>query len=975
MLNRLLHIAFLLALTATAWAQNPYLTGKLQGGSGVPGTQSRSPLNSLERAANNLAGVTILTDTFGNQRLAMYVRIEDTCIHYTPAATGNTANLSAFVEKCSTDSIWYIDWTGASLFFGTAGATCDEDWLQISDNSCPDAITDSIYHQKYAAIGARLVWPTAELLVNDSASVLVTLLSGNRNVRLGFWDNFNQVYSTIDQSGVSSIWYFNPTGELRFTTAGGGTPQSPGAPFVNQFALNPADSPLPTVQAHLYPNTRVDTFTVRNFLYTDVNGKFRGRPIDSLVQIVVDSISSDTSLAVNWYTTNGVTDDLLRTATVKRSAWWRSIDTIGFLRLQAGLIDGGRINVNQDSVAMYFEGGTRENWVSVRPNYIRLVTTGGLASINLLTDTINFYDRYTWAKETPSFTVGDTSFHFWAGNGINTNPGFITLDEIRGPDFGENIYNTSDLLQNGGTTVGLDSGSLKFNLRTTAAATVYGIEMLGNSATGSNRFVSFRTEVDSMRFQESSGDYLMIVSTDFQNNVTDQYRTVADSIQWIEGSVETKATQRFLLGMTPTGWMKRFDGNDATAGDVIASNGTDWVVSSPGSLGYVLQNGNSFGAAMVIGTNDNNSLSFETNGVTRATATAGASTGGAWTFTNVTANTATVQDVFTVRANSTGTAGANFGVGLLFQGESSTTDNRDMAYIRPIWQTATDATRRSNLTFGTVQSGVFSEGFRLNQTTIQNASGTTLVLGGTSSPVVVGNSTGTVEILSTGTGSVNQIRLSASGDNTNTSGTLGNASYTTTSGTKYDWRISSSFQPTSGTGIFYNLLFNGGINQTGGANGVVGAISFEPTLTAVGTSWSALTMATSNSSAKFLNQTGANTTSTHVGAFGFGSTTVPTDKVEVTGNLALLTAGNKLKIATGSNASVGTSAAMTAGTITISTTAVTANSIILLTGIDGSTPCATCGDLSIGTITAGTSFVINSSLNTDTRTVNWLIIN
>lgn len=96
------------------------------------------------------------------------------------------------------------------------------------------------------------------------------------------------------------------------------------------------------------------------------------------------------------------------------------------------------------------------------------------------------------------------------------------------------------------------------------------------------------------------------------------------------------------------------------------------------------------------------------------------------------------------------------------------------------------------------------------------------------------------------------------------------------------------------------------------------------------------------------------------------------DITATNGNLVLGTAGNKLRITTGSNASIGTSAAMTAGSITISTTAVTASSIIFLTH---ATTAGTLGNLYVGTITAGTSFVINSSSNTDTSTVNWLIIN
>lgn len=90
------------------------------------------------------------------------------------------------------------------------------------------------------------------------------------------------------------------------------------------------------------------------------------------------------------------------------------------------------------------------------------------------------------------------------------------------------------------------------------------------------------------------------------------------------------------------------------------------------------------------------------------------------------------------------------------------------------------------------------------------------------------------------------------------------------------------------------------------------------------------------------------------------------------GNVTLGTAGNKLSITTGTNASMGVSGAMTAGSITISTTAVTASSRIFLTH---STLGGTQGVLSVGTVTAGTSFVINSSSALDTGTVNWWIVN
>lgn len=107
---------------------------------------------------------------------------------------------------------------------------------------------------------------------------------------------------------------------------------------------------------------------------------------------------------------------------------------------------------------------------------------------------------------------------------------------------------------------------------------------------------------------------------------------------------------------------------------------------------------------------------------------------------------------------------------------------------------------------------------------------------------------------------------------------------------------------------------------------------------------------------------------------GGGTTDASNGLLQVSGNIAMEISGNKLNIATGSNASIGISANMVSGTITISTTAVTASSIIFLTGIDAAGVAAD-GVLDIGTIVAGSSFVINSSVLTDTRKVQWWIVN
>lgn len=64
-------------------------------------------------------------------------------------------------------------------------------------------------------------------------------------------------------------------------------------------------------------------------------------------------------------------------------------------------------------------------------------------------------------------------------------------------------------------------------------------------------------------------------------------------------------------------------------------------------------------------------------------------------------------------------------------------------------------------------------------------------------------------------------------------------------------------------------------------------------------------------------------------------------------------------------------ATLTAGTVTVLTTSVDANSIIFLTGQNTS---GTAGELSVSALSAGVSFTITSSSNTDTRSIAWVIM-
>lgn len=89
-----------------------------------------------------------------------------------------------------------------------------------------------------------------------------------------------------------------------------------------------------------------------------------------------------------------------------------------------------------------------------------------------------------------------------------------------------------------------------------------------------------------------------------------------------------------------------------------------------------------------------------------------------------------------------------------------------------------------------------------------------------------------------------------------------------------------------------------------------------------------------------------------------------------TADLRIATAGRGLQIAEGTNAKMGVST-LVAGTVTVANTSVTANSRIFLTC---QTPGGTPGFLRVSARTAGTSFTILSSSNTDTSAVGWFMV-
>lgn len=256
-----------------------------------------------------------------------------------------------------------------------------------------------------------------------------------------------------------------------------------------------------------------------------------------------------------------------------------------------------------------------------------------------------------------------------------------------------------------------------------------------------------------------------------------------------------------------------------------------------------------------------------------------------------TASTNTAKNQLSISNSlTTGIVAAGFGTRFLFRGTANNVVGgnipsviRDIASIEANWRVATDATRSGNIVFSLVKNGgALTQYLKLSE----NASGE-LILGAGSATVTLapanlttttaftlGNSNNACNI-SSSMNSVAAVTLNATSNTTTASGTIGQTTFTTTGGTKYDWRFSSGYTVTSGSGGFYNILVNPTINQTVSA-GATGFMDIAPTLTNISGGYNVFNCAVSNANVKFINQTGSLTTNTFVGKTFFGASTAPT---------------------------------------------------------------------------------------------------
>jgi len=194
----------------------------------------------------------------------------------------------------------------------------------------------------------------------------------------------------------------------------------------------------------------------------------------------------------------------------------------------------------------------------------------------------------------------------------------------------------------------------------------------------------------------------------------------------------------------------------------------------------------------------------------------------------------------------------------------------------------------------------------------------------------------------------------------NSSGTVIGAIHTDDATNIFMGVTAGSANNTSGGGIKNLFLGNsaGNLNSTGTKNIYLGYRAGYQ-MTAV---FGNIVIGTETNASNFSGSNQLNIGNTITGDLSTGN-------IGIAGNLALSNAGKGLQIKEGSNAKMGT-AILSSGSVIVSNTSITTSTRIFLTLQN----CSSCGTLYISSKTAGTSFTITSTNNTDNSTVAWLLI-
>lgn len=343
------------------------------------------------------------------------------------------------------------------------------------------------------------------------------------------------------------------------------------------------------------------------------------------------------------------------------------------------------------------------------------------------------------------------------------------------------------------------------------------------------------------------------------------------------------------------------------------AGGTDYYVlhKLPATFGSgggdILNGGNTTGAAITIGTNDNNALNFETNNVLKQTL----STTGA-VSNDFYAPTANAVNTFSSARAYNGAAVAGFGMkhvnSLQTDVGGLATASEDQTYwtvldATGIGYTSNKLVRLQHLSALSDHTKFTWSGsnpvlsFGSGTSTFGNAgitTGASFMIGNSSNDLVLGGSTGYVTVNSTASGSA--LKMNASG-NTSYIEVGGTTASTITTGVKSNMDFSQGFTASSGSGNFNNIILSGTINQSGTASGEVAGLHVNHNVTSA-INYRGVYIDADGTNVKGIYQTGTTATNNFVGKTFFGATTAPTAMLHLGAGTTTLA---PLKFTSGSN--------------------------------------------------------------------------
>ena len=706
----------------------------------------------------------------------------------------------------------------------------------------------------------------------------------------------SQTYALpVDAPGDGEVLTWNTGGTLSWETAGGGAP--PDADYGDITV----SSGVWNIDAGVVGNTEIGS---------GAGGIYKGNGTIASGAVATVTASSDFAIDFNGGNTGLLVSDVGSATSIF------SKDNTQFVSA-----DNTQVIVGSGTSKMEYIDGVMRLYDSDATQYIAIQTpaTGSLTANYTLTLPV---DDGTSGQYLQTNGSGALSWQTISGggdilNGGNTTGATVVIgtNDAQSLEFETNGSTFMTANSSGNVGIGTTPGGMKLAVNSTdvtTSGTPIGAQVKLTLSPSGNSSASPRS-LNMANYMDATGINLTgsTRAAWFENrainvgDITNLYGST--HIGLIMGSdaatIGTVANVSGLESTAVTSFSNAVAGTITAARGILINNSGKNALTMTGQAGLNISalTAGTNNTAILLGTNSIPSGNYGIySTITDASYFAGPMTTYSLTNTASVAATNTVTDRITIQTNSTGTAANAFGSGILFQGESSTTDNQDMARITTAWITATHASKEGKIGFQLGDNGgALAEIANFNvQNDAQGAlsigsstpvliyndgitTQTSFTLGGTSSTLTLGGSSGTIAISSSSTSS-SAIVINPNSNNVAARIAIGTTTndFNFSSGEKSDMIFLNDYVPTSGTGLFNSLVFANQINQTGGANGITRGIYLNPTLTAVA-DFRAIEISANTANAKAIYQTGAATTSNFVGGIAAGTTSAPNASAQI----------------------------------------------------------------------------------------------